>query len=113
MSQAEEKKVERHLVNCIKLIGGEAYKFTSPARRFVPDRVCVMPQGILIFVEVKGSNGRLSSGQVRELDRLHAKGHACFVVESKEDVNTLVNKLNAAINKRKSKEDPAHDATTH
>jgi len=97
MSKVEEKKVEAYLCRSIKLIGGEAYKFTSPNRRFVPDRLCVLPQGIIVFAEIKGEEGRLSSGQIRELRRLKEKGHAAFVIECKEDVDLLIMKLRNSI----------------
>lgn len=37
-----EKKVEEHLCKKVKEFGGIAYKFTSPQRRSVPDRLVLL-----------------------------------------------------------------------
>lgn len=37
-----EKKVEEHLCKRVKELGGIAYKFTSPQRRSVPDRLVLL-----------------------------------------------------------------------
>ena len=105
MSKVEENKVEKFLVSSVKLLGGEAYKFTSPNRRFVPDRLCVLPFGIVLFVEVKGSEGTLHSGQVREINRLRAKGHAAIVVDSAETVTELMDMVRATMKRKKEEKD--------
>lgn len=48
-----EQKVEAHLVKRMKEIGGECYKWSSPGNRGVPDRICIFPNGIIVFVELK------------------------------------------------------------
>lgn len=53
MSKVREDVIERHLVNEVKKAGGIAYKFTSPGRRGVPDRIVLLPNGKIIFVECK------------------------------------------------------------
>ena len=58
-----EKQIERYLVDRVKLLGGRAYKFTSPAHRGVADRVVCLPNGQTWFVEVKTEGGRLSALQ--------------------------------------------------
>jgi hypothetical protein len=58
-----EKDVEKRLVFGIKALGGEAYKFASPSRRGVADRLVVMPGGRVFFVEVKTETGKLSPSQ--------------------------------------------------
>lgn len=85
-----EKLVEDYLIAEIKRIGGYAYKFVSPARRSVPDRLCVLPFGLVIFVECKGPDGKLSKGQEREFDRLTNMSQLVFVVSSKAEINELI-----------------------
>ena len=55
-----EKEIEAYLVGAVRAMGGIAYKFTSPAHRGVSDRVVVLPEGIVWFVELKTETGRLS-----------------------------------------------------
>lgn len=58
-----EKQVEAYLVKRVRALGGEAYKFTSPAHRGVADRIVCLPNGQTWFVEVKTEGGRLSELQ--------------------------------------------------
>ena len=48
-----EKILERKLVEKIKKLGGHAYKFVSPGRRGVPDRMVALPHSQTVFVELK------------------------------------------------------------
>ena len=48
-----ESQLEQKLVSHITKLGGIAYKFSSPNRRSVPDRLCVMPNG-RVFCRAKG-----------------------------------------------------------
>ena len=50
-----ESEIEKKLVSHIKKLGGIAYKFSSPNRKSVPDRLCVMPNGRAFFVETKST----------------------------------------------------------
>ena len=58
-----EKEIERHFVRSVQSIGGRAYKFTSPGRRGVADRIACLPDGAVWFVELKTKGGRLSELQ--------------------------------------------------
>jgi hypothetical protein len=58
------------------------YKFTSPARRNVPDRLIVFPNGQLIFIEFKAPGAAPSSGQIREISRLTLRGQHVMIVDS-------------------------------
>lgn len=59
----KEKIIEKYLVQCVKDLGGRAYKFTSPAHRGVADRVVCLPNGQTWFIELKAPDGRLSELQ--------------------------------------------------
>jgi hypothetical protein len=92
-----EKITEKYLCDKIRLLGGEAYKFTSPNRRNVPDRICVLPKGFLLFVEVKSEGKLPSDGQKREINRLLEKGQHVAVVTTKADVDLVINKIKEAM----------------
>jgi hypothetical protein len=80
-------------VRRVKEIGGVAYKFVSPSNRGVADRLVVLPQGVVWFVEVKKENGRLSTLQnifIAEMQRLQQNVR---VVWSKEDVDQLIKEM--------------------
>ena len=88
-----ERDVERRLVEGIKALGGIAYKFTSPQRRSVPDRLCVLPGGKMVFVECKRPGGKVTGAQAREIARLKVLGHWATVVHSYEEVDDLLQTL--------------------
>ncbi|MCC8364952.1 VRR-NUC domain-containing protein [Xenorhabdus sp. PB61.4] len=78
-----EDVIEKHLVNEVKKAGGIAYKFVSPGRRGVPDRICVLPNGQVIFVECKAPGEKPRPDQLREHERLRALGQTVVVLDSK------------------------------
>ena len=63
----KEKDVENHFVWAVERLGGKTYKFTSPGRKGVADRIACLPDGSTWFVELKTKGGRLS-----ELQKLFA-----------------------------------------
>lgn len=87
---SSEKAIERYLCEQVKGLKGEAYKFVSPMRRFVLDRICVMPHGKVWFVELKSTGQRPCEGQMREITRLVSKGHHASWADSKEDVDNII-----------------------
>jgi hypothetical protein len=94
-----EKDTERYLCDQVRTLGGEAYKFVSPMRRFVLDRVCVLPKGKVWFVEVKSEGQVPSEGQFREIERLILKGHHATYVSSKAGVNKVINSMREELSK--------------
>ena len=59
----KEKDVENHFVWAVERLGGKTYKFTSPGRKGVADRIACLPDGSTWFVELKTKGGRLSALQ--------------------------------------------------
>jgi hypothetical protein len=77
-----ERSVERVLIAAVTAAGGIAYKFASPSRRGVPDRLIVLPGDRIFFAEVKGDVGRLSKLQEVEIARLRKLGARVDIVSS-------------------------------
>ena len=90
LARDREVTVEAHLCKRIKELGGKAYKFKSPQNAGVPDRLCVLPAGLVFFIEVKRGLGKLSPLQVATLNDMANKGHYVAVVYTKEQVDGLV-----------------------
>jgi hypothetical protein len=70
-------------------MGGVAYKFTSPGRKGVPDRIVCLPGGIVVFVELKTLTGVVSPWQEREIKRLADLGMTVVVMRREEDFQWL------------------------
>lgn len=91
-----EKQIEAYLLKRIRGIGGECEKFTSPARRSVPDRIVTMPGGRIIFVELKAPGKRPTELQERDHQRRREMGFDVRVIDSIEGVNLLAAELKNA-----------------
>jgi len=107
-----EKEIEAYFRNRIKANGGEAYKFSSPARRGVPDRLVVLPNGEVYFVEFKRKGKPLTVGQKAEHDRLSKLNQRCFVIDSKDGVDKWLRShfIGAKAATVKSARDAMHDS---
>lgn len=84
-----ENEIEKYLVDKVNRVG-RAYKFTSPGRRAVPDRLLALPGGRLILVECKAPGEKLRPDQNREAASLWAMGIKVHVVSTKEEVDELM-----------------------
>jgi len=84
-----EREVEKHLVKQVAKLGGKAYKWSSPANRAVPDRLCYLPKSLLKIVECKATGKSPTPLQWKVIKALRDLGHEVFVVDSKEKVDIL------------------------
>ena len=74
-----ESQIERAACLYAKSLGMLAYKFTSPGRAGVPDRVFLTPTGGVFFVEFKCATGKLSALQKNEHRIIRKHGHDVYV----------------------------------
>lgn len=88
-----EKQVERYLVKKVEAIGGKAYKFTSPGRAGVADRIVCLPDGSTWFVELKTAGGKMSALQLIFAADMRRMKQNYTVLWSKEDVDAYLNSL--------------------
>ena len=77
-----EAEIERAVCLYAKSVGMMVYKFTSPGRAGVPDRIFLTPHGGVFFVEFKTPSGKLSSLQENEHRIIEKHGHEVYVVAS-------------------------------
>lgn len=85
-----EKQIEQYLRDQVKERGGLAYKFTSPGRRSVPDRIVILPGLPTFFVETKAPGEKPTEGQLREHERIKAAGGIVTVVDTYEATDNLL-----------------------
>ncbi|WP_282668221.1 VRR-NUC domain-containing protein [Lactococcus cremoris] len=88
-----EKQVEQALVKAVKAKGGICPKFVSPGLAGVPDRLVLMPNGKLGFVEVKAPGKKARVLQLYRIKKLTALGFKCFVLDEVEQIPTLIEKI--------------------
>lgn len=85
-----EREVESYLVKTVKNLGGKAYKFVSPGNAGVPDRLVVLQNGQVAFVELKSNKGQTTALQEMRLRELKELGCKTAVVHSKEEVDQFL-----------------------
>lgn len=90
MAYVRESSVEDYLVKRVEALGGKAYKTVTPGRKGFPDRLCVLPGGVLFFAELKAPKGVVAPAQLRRIDELKALGQRVFVAPSKADVDHVL-----------------------
>jgi len=84
-----EKDVENALVRRVKALGGLCEKFTSPGRRSVPDRLVTMPDGKIIFVELKRPGSKPTEAQQKDHERRRTMGCDVRVIDNMEDARAF------------------------
>lgn len=82
-----ESDIEKYLCQQVALMNGIAYKFVSPQRVNVPDRICLLPNGHIIFIELKATGKKANAGQLREHERIRRLGFTVNVCDSYESVD--------------------------
>ena len=86
-----EKAVEKALIRECKKIGWLCFKFTSPGRRSVPDRLCITDTGKVFFVELKAPGKIESKNQLREHKKLRAQGCTVYgTIDSLQKIKELI-----------------------
>lgn len=84
-----EKDVEAALVRRVKSLGGLCEKFTSPGRRSVPDRLVIMPNGQIIFVELKRPGSKPTDAQLKDHAKRRELGCDVRVIDNLEDAHAF------------------------
>lgn len=76
-----EKDIERKVCDYAKKKDILSYKFSSPARAAVPDRLFVTPQGRVFFIEFKRPGAKATVAQQREHLKLMERNVKVFVID--------------------------------
>ena len=84
-----ENKVETYLDEQVIALGGITRKWVSPGRDGVPDRIVIL-KGQVFFVEVKVKDGKLSTAQEREHQRLRDAGANVCTVYGDDGVSNMI-----------------------
>lgn len=88
-----EKDIESKVCAFAKSLGCIVYKFTSPSRRSVPDRLFITPQGKVFFVEFKRLGQKPTPAQQVEINRIRQMGVYVAVVDNVADGRTIIGEM--------------------
>ena len=65
-------------------------KFVSPGTTGVPDRIVMLPGGVIFFAELKRPGGAPSKRQELMARSIEKLGTPVFVIDCKEQVNSVL-----------------------
>ena len=85
-----EKNIEQKLVKAVKSTGGIAPKLTCPGFDGMPDRLVLMPEGRIGFVEVKVPGKEPRPLQVRRHEMLRSLGFKVYVLDAPEQIGGIL-----------------------
>ena len=83
----QERDIEAYLRRRVEMLGGMAMKFVSPGNDGVPDRIVIMPGGLVTFVELKAPGGRLRAIQKWQHERIRKRGCEVRVIWNRMQVD--------------------------
>ena len=89
-----ENEVEGHLRRRVEKVGGVCVKFLPDFARGFPDRIVLLPRGVLVWVETKRPQGGvLSPVQKVQHVLLRRLGQRVEVVWTKDQADALIDSL--------------------
>ena len=88
-----EKEVEKKLVRKVRMMCGQAWKFVSPGTAGVPDRIVLLPDGRMAFVEVKRPGEKMRPLQLRRKRQIEELGFKVYCLDDPEKVEEVLNEI--------------------
>ena len=85
-----ENVIEKALVKAVKQRGGLAIKFTSVNFAGVPDRIVLLPNGMLAFVELKAPGKKMRPLQEKRKRQLMSLGFTVLCIDNKEEIEVML-----------------------
>ena len=87
-----ERDIERKLKRKVEGVGGICFKFLSSVSG-VPDRICLFPGGVIVFVETKRWGGKPRPLQERVIRKIRQLGFRVEVIDSEEGIEKLISSV--------------------
>ena len=88
-----EKEIEAKVCDYAKTKNVLVYKFTSPTRMAVPDRLFIRPDGRIWFCEFKREGQKPTPAQDREHHRLRQHKVSVFVIDNVDEGKAMVDMM--------------------
>ena len=88
-----EKTVEQKLVRAVKAVGGICPKWVAPGFDGMPDRIVLLPNGRLGFVEVKAPGKKERPLQRSRHELLRSLGFKVYVLDKPEQIGGIIDEI--------------------
>jgi hypothetical protein len=89
----KEKEIEEKLRREVKAMGGLALKFISPGLSGVPDRIVLLPEGRIAFVELKAPGKTMRPLQLKRKRQLEALGFKFYCIDRPEQIGGILHEI--------------------
>ena len=90
-----EKVIEQKLSLMVKKRGGICPKWVSPGFDGVPDRIVLLPEGCVAFVEVKAPGEKPRPLQLSRHRLLRRLGFPVYVLDNEEQIGGVLDEIQA------------------
>ncbi|ROR28122.1 VRR-NUC domain-containing protein [Mobilisporobacter senegalensis] len=91
-----EKQIEQQLVKAVKDINGFALKLVSPGFDGMPDRMILLPNRKIAFVEVKAPGKMLRPLQEKRKRQLESLGFLVFCLDHIDEIGGILREIQAS-----------------
>ena len=88
-----EKQIEQRLVKAVKARGGLCPKLVSPGTDGMPDRMVLLPDSHMGFVEVKAPGKKPRPLQQRRHEQLRELGYKVSVLDDPEQIPPILDEI--------------------
>jgi hypothetical protein len=88
-----EKDIEKRVCDYAKSLKMLVYKFTSPSRRSVPDRMFITQAGVVFFIEFKRKGQKPTAAQEVEIAKIRATGNIVGVIDNVDDGKKFITQM--------------------
>ena len=88
-----EKQIENKLATEAKKLGGIALKFVSPSFDGMPDRLVLIPDGHIAFVELKTPGKKPRPLQLSRHRLLRSLGFRVYVIDSVDQIGGMLDEV--------------------
>lgn len=88
-----EKQIEQRLVKAVKARGGLCPKLVSPGTDGMPDRMVLLPDSHMGFVEVKAPGEKPRPLQQQRHEQLRELGYKVSVLDDPEQIPPILDEI--------------------
>ena len=92
----KEKYIEKKFVEAVRNLGGLAPKFVSPGVNGVPDRIVLLPNGHMAFVELKAPGQMMRPIQLRRKRQLESLGYKVYCIDALSEIGGVIDAIQSA-----------------
>lgn len=89
-SEQSEKSIERYLTRRATELGARSLKYYNPVSTGWPDRVVLLPGGLVVWCELKSKGEKPTPLQAHRHAALRDMGHRVYTCDSREKVDRML-----------------------